>query len=174
VQMRDPPTVYGFCQDQTSSADRATGAALQSEGRDRCTAKFLNNNLLGLQVHEWRCGLSGGRSERPENRIPGSVGLQSPGGSANPILLRKEYGCVVAEPGAETWPIQVIEVLYEPREEFRYRGRCGVQIHSSLVAAVSALAGFVKGAVGPGLPTGAMAVLAIVMPPGRGGGRYQV
>jgi hypothetical protein len=127
VQMRDFPTVGGFCQDQTSSADRATGAALQSEGCDRRSAEVLNNKLLRLQVHEWRCGLSGGRSERPENRTPGCVGLHSPGGALHPILLRKEYGGVIAEPGAETWPIQVIEVLYEPHKEFSDRGRCDVQ-----------------------------------------------
>ena len=132
MQMRDPPTVGSLCQDQTSPADRATGAALQSEGRDRCSRQHLNDNLLGLQVYEWRRGLSGGRPERHKNRTPRCVGLHTPGGSAHSILLRKEYGCVIAKPGAEAWPIQVVEVLDESREELSYRERCGAQIRSSL------------------------------------------
>jgi hypothetical protein len=114
----------------------------------------LNNDLLGLQVYEWRRALSRGRAERLEYRTPRRVGFPPPGGAAQAILLRKEYGCVVAEPGAETWPIQVIKVRDEPHEEFGYRGACDIQIHSSLE----------RGS----------ALRDATMPPGGGGGGHQL
>ena len=75
---------------------------------------------MAVQIFRKQRGLT-------RNSLPCCVSFCSPGGSAHLILLRKEYGCVIAEPGAEAWPIQIVEVLYEFHEECSYRGRCDVQ-----------------------------------------------
>ena len=63
MQVGDLPAIGGFYDDQTAPSDRASRAALQNKGRDRCSDKFLNNNLQGLQLHVWRCRFSGSSAD---------------------------------------------------------------------------------------------------------------